>query len=52
MDRDEQKEAAIEEGATAIGDGAFTRCNEVISAVIPESVSVIGTAAFSECNSL
>ncbi len=52
MDRNGQKEALIEEGATAVMDGAFARCNEVIKAVIPESVSVIGTAAFNGCDAL
>lgn len=36
----------------AIGDGAFSGCEQLIWAVLPESVSTIGAAAFEGCTSL
>lgn len=37
---------------TAIGDGAFSGCEELVRVTIPETVTTIGVSAFSDCTSL
>ncbi len=42
----------IPESITAIGNGAFSRCDSLTSVTIPESVASIGEFAFNECHNL
>lgn len=42
----------IPERITAIGDSAFSNCQNLTSIVIPESVETIGASAFGSCSSL
>lgn len=42
----------IPESVTAIGDSAFSNCQNLTSIVIPESVETIGASAFGSCSSL
>ena len=42
----------IPDGVTAIGDCAFSGCNNITSVTIPDSVKTIGDSAFSGCNNL
>ena len=41
--------AAIPEGVTSIGDGAFSDCSRLTSVTIPNSVTSIGDEAFCNC---
>ncbi len=42
----------IPESVTAIGDSAFSNCQNLTSVIIPGSVETIGTSAFGGCSSL
>ena len=46
------KEYSIPDGIQAIGKGAFSNCNSLISMTIPESVTVIDKGAFWNCRNL
>ena len=50
--RNAVKSVVIEEGATSIGNHAFTGCYYLTSVVIPEGITSIGREAFKQCNSL
>jgi uncharacterized protein YceK len=39
-------------GVAAIGDGAFSDCENLVAAAIPDSVAVIGNYVFSDCKNL
>lgn len=43
---------SIPQGATKIGDSAFSSCSALTALTIPDSVTDIETGAFSNCNSL
>ena len=46
------KNLVIGEGATAIGDWAFSRCEGLSTVILPESLTTIGVGAFSNCEGL
>lgn len=43
---------AIPAGVECVGVGAFSRCDEMTSAVVPEGVTVLGDDAFEFCTEL
>ncbi len=46
------RRAVIEDGVTALGQGAFLRCDKMESITIPASVKTIGKTAFGGCSML
>ncbi len=49
---DSIRTVVIENGATSIGDWAFSYCDSLTSITIPDGVTIIGDYAFSYCDSL
>ena len=48
----DERDAVIPAGVTAIGNGAFFRCDTLTSVTFPETVTEIGELAFGECRGL